>query len=72
MKKYISSSSEEDLHFYQDKENRITRGKILPAFPQKKHFMSSNKQLSDTSMQNIGNILREKIFFNAVSNNGKH
>ncbi|KMQ86083.1 hypothetical protein RF55_15045, partial [Lasius niger] len=42
-RKYLSSSSEEDLHSH--KENTITREKILPAFPQKRNFMSSDKEM---------------------------
>lgn len=64
-KKYLSSSSEEDLYPY--KEN--TREKILPALPQKQNFVSSDKELQDTSRQFTRNILCENTLFNAVNRN---
>lgn len=70
-KKYMSSSSEEeDLHLY--KENNVTREKILPAFPQKQNFVSSDKELQNTSRQLTRNILCENTSFNAENRNGDH
>lgn len=63
-KKYISSSSEEDLYLH--KEN-VTREKILPALPQKQNFVSSDKELQNTSTQITKNILCENTSFNVVN-----
>jgi len=65
-RKYLSSSSSEDLHSH--KENTITREKILPAFPQKRNFVSSDKEL-DTSRPLTRDILRENTLFNAITTN---
>lgn len=72
-RKHFSSSSDEDLSFFEDKENNINRqNEILPALPQIEHFVSNKKQLLGTPIQNTSNILRENSFFNAVSSNSKY
>lgn len=69
-KKYMSSSSEDDLCSY--KENySITQEKNLPALPHKQHFVSNDKELLSTSTQATRDILCENTF-NAVSRNGEH
>lgn len=69
-KRFSSSSEEDNLSFSGDKENNIHQNKILPTFPQKEHFVSS--QLPNTSKHNMKNILRENTSFNAVNSNSKY
>lgn len=63
---------EEDLHSYHEKENSATQGKILPALPQKQHFVSNDKEVLNTTAQVTRNILCKNTFFNAISRNGEH
>ncbi|KYQ58855.1 hypothetical protein ALC60_02143 [Trachymyrmex zeteki] len=69
-KKQLSSSSSDELSSFEDKENSIQKDKILPALPQKDHFVSNKKYLPSTSIQNKAKILRENTSF--IINVGKY
>ncbi|XP_071577866.1 uncharacterized protein [Temnothorax nylanderi] len=66
-KKNFSSSSEDDV--CSNKENKVTRVKTLPAFPQKQHFVSNDKKLPSTSTQVTRNVLCENTSFKTISRN---
>jgi len=66
-KKYMSSSSEDDLCSYK-KHYSVTQEANLFALPQKQHFVSNDKELLSTSTQATKDILCEN---NAVNRNGE-
>ncbi|XP_071577867.1 uncharacterized protein [Temnothorax nylanderi] len=69
-KKNFSSSSEDDV--CSNKENKVTRVKTLPAFPQKQHFVSNDKKLPSTSTQVTRNVLCENTSFKTISRNDEN
>lgn len=53
-KKVMSSSSSEDVLFEENKENKMTQSKILPAFPDIQHFVPTHKPRL-TCIENFNN-----------------
>lgn len=49
----------------------MKQDKILPVFPQKADFVSTNTLVMDKPIQDSINILRDKTYVNTISGNGK-